>query len=96
MKWIKRVLLLMLLSTAVVLGFRIGRALRFTSPGFAGRRVGRRMSDWVRTSVPAARVVGDLKVIRSQNERILNQNERIYVQNDKILAMLESRLGARR
>lgn len=86
MKWIKRALLLGLLASAVVVGFRVGRVLRI-----GGGRFGftRRLTDWVRTSVPAARVMGELKTIRSQNDRILSQNERIYVQNDRILTILE-------
>lgn len=82
-------MLLGLLASAVVVGFRVGRLLRFG--GGRGGRLGvvRRLTDWVRTSVPAARVMGELKTIRSQNDRILSQNERIYVQNDRILSILE-------
>lgn len=87
MKWIKRALLLGLLASAVVVGFRVGRLLRFGGGGRFG--VARRLTDWLRTSVPAARVMGELKTIRSQNDRILSQNERIYVQNDRILTILE-------
>ncbi|MFN8103028.1 MAG: hypothetical protein U0U69_01035 [Acidimicrobiia bacterium] len=89
MKWIKRVVLLSLLASAVVVGFRVGRALRFGGGRGVRGGIARRLTDWVRTSVPAARVMSELKTIRSQNDRILSQNERIYVQNDRILALLE-------
>ncbi|MBX7159817.1 MAG: hypothetical protein K1X95_05950 [Acidimicrobiia bacterium] len=88
MKWIKRAVLLSLLASAVVVGFRLGRLLRIRG-GRGGRGLAGRLTDWVRTSVPAARVMGELKTIRSQNDRILSQNERIYVQNDRILSILE-------
>lgn len=93
-KWFKRAFVLTLLSLAFAAGYKVGRIPREHRLRWAAALVRR----WARrllrhfSNLP---VLEELRVIRTQNNRILGQNETIYRQNDRILGILVREFEAR-